>query len=275
MKYRERAFQIGLVSANDFRRVSSGSGLVVEDQETERLSFRYREGMRNDFEWSVEVPILSRGGGFQDPLIDWWHANILHWSDGLRNSTPFGRSVVDVPGSSFGSATGLGDVSGFLAKRFAHGLTVTAGVKLPTGDAEKLLGSGNADAGLYAQKAWSLGRRFYFHAQFGFVAQGKAKELQSARGLVHQEGIALVWQPNGRDAWVGQWQGESSAVVTGVPESDATHRLITFGYQRRLSHSQMLSLYFSEDRDLFSGNFPEGSNIGPDFTMGAVLSFRF
>jgi len=231
--------------------------------------------MRNDYEWSVEVPILVRGGGVQDPLIDWWHANILHWSDGLRNSTPFGRSVVNVPGSSFGSASGLGDISGFLAKNLGHGLTLTAGLKIPTGNADQLLGSGNVDAGLYAQKAWSLGRRVYLHTQLGVVAQGKAKDLDSARGLVHQEGLALVWQVNSRDAWVGQWQGESSAVVTGVPESDATHRLITIGYKRKLSHTQILDLYFSEDRDLFSGNFPEGANIGPDFTMGARLNIRF
>jgi len=264
-----------MVSANDFRQASSLAGLVKEDEETERFAFRYGEGLRNGYQWNVEVPFLFRGGGFQDPIIDWWHANVLHWSDSLRDSTPFGHSQVDVPGSSFGSAGGLGDISGSITKVFSHGLAVTAGLKLPTGSSSDLLGSGNFDAGVYVQKPWPIMRRVTLHAQLGLIAQGKAKDLDSARGLVHQEGFAIVWQPNGRDAWIAQWQGESSAVVTGVPESDATHRLITFGYKRRLSRKQMLDLYFSEDRDLFSNSFPEGANIGPDFTMGVRLNFKF
>lgn len=247
----------------------------MEDQETERLSIKFREGLGRGLEWSVEVPYLSRGGGFQDPIIDWWHANVLHWSDGLRDHTPFGRSRVTLPGASFGSASGLGDISGFIAKDLGRGLSLTAGIKLPTGDADKLLGSGGADIGLYAQKRWSLGRRFSVYAQLGGVAQGKAKELDGTRGFVHQEGFGIVWQPNSRDAWIAQWQGEASALQTGIPESDATHRLITFGYKRKLSSRQVLDLYFSEDKDLFNNSFPEGASVGPDFTMGARINIRF
>jgi hypothetical protein len=99
--------------------------------------------------------------------------------------------------------------------------------------------------------------------------------LQGARGIVHQEGLALTWQPNMRDVFVAQWQGEASALSTGVAGSDATHRLITFGYRRRLSASQSVEGVFSEDRDLFSGTFPEGANIGPDFTAGLRWTVRF
>ena len=107
------------------------------------------------------------------------------------------------------------------------------------------------------------------------ILQGAAPELEGERTLVHQEALALIYQPNSRDEWVLQWQGESSAVETGVSGSDATHRLVTFGYQRRLGTREFLQLYFSEDRDLFNGTWPEGANIGPDFTIGARWSRAF
>ncbi len=267
-----REWSLSYTSANDFRQL----GAVAEDYELQRIALRYRALWRDGMEWSVEVPFLSRGGGWQDPLIDWWHENVLHWSDPLRNSTPFGRSQVSIPGRSFnGSADGLGDITLMLAKPLTKCLTGSFAIKLPTGNARNLLGSGAPDAGVYLQGQFPIARRLNLHAQLGLVLQGKSTELDDARPWLHQEGFSLVWQRNSRDAWIAQWQGESSALRSGVPGSDATHRLLTFGYKRKLSSHQMLDLFFSEDRDVFNGKLPEGANIGPDFTMGVRLSIRF
>lgn len=249
---------------------------VEEDYEVQRLRLLYRGGMRNGLEWSAELPILSRGGGFQDPIIDWWHANVLKWSDQDRDNTRFGRSRVRVPGATFnGSADGLGDISGFLSKSLGKGFVGSVGVKIPTGDAGNLLGSGGVDAGVYLQARYPLMRKLFLHGQLGLVWQGGAKELEDVRALVHQEGIALVWQKNSKDAWIAQWQGEASALDSGVAESDRTHRLLTIGYKRKLSSSQMLDLFFSEDQDVFRGRAPEFVSTGPDFTMGIMFSTRF
>lgn len=272
----ERLWEASWTSANDFRLLSQGSRSVTEDHEVQRLGITYRQGLKNGLEWSIELPWISRGGGFQDPIIDWWHANVLHWSDPQRDSTRFGRSVVQVPGSSFnGSTDGIGDISIYLAKPLTKGVVGSVGLKLPTGNAQNLLGSGAFDAGAYVQAQVQIARKLRLHAQLGLVAQGKATELDDSRALVHQEGFALVWQPNSRDAWIAQWQGEASATETGVPGSDATHRLITIGYKRKLSAKQQLDLFFSEDRDVFNGKFPEGANVGPDFTVGIRFGLKF
>lgn len=272
----ETRWEAAWTSANDFRVVSEGSNLVVEDYEVQRLAILYRAGMKNGMEWSVEIPWLSRGGGFQDPIIDWWHANVLHWSDPERNSTRFGRRVIQLPGRSFdGSADGVGDISLTLSKNLSKNVVGSIGFKLPTGNAENLLGSGAFDAGIYLQGHFQVARNLRLHAQLGLVAQGDAKELDGSRDFVHQEGFALVWQLNSKDAWIAQWQGEASALDTGVSGSDATHRLLTFGYKRKLSSKQQLDLFFSEDRDVFNGNFPEGANVGPDFTIGIRFGLRF
>lgn len=270
-----RKFEVSFVTANDFRYMTSSTGTVEEDYEVERLGLTYRAGLPGHLEWSIELPLVSRGGGFQDPIIDWWHANVLHWSDERRNSTRFGRSTVSLPGSErFGSAAGLGDISGFLSKSCGRWIG-SVGLKLPTGDSSKLLGSGNVDLGLSIEGSFPVCRKLTLFGQIAGILQGNAKRLSGTRDFVHQEALSLVLQPNGRDAWIAQWQGEASALETGVSGSDATHRLLTFGYQRRLSERQRLDLYFSEDRDVFNGKIPEGANVGPDFTMGVRISYRF
>lgn len=269
----ERQWRLSFASANDSRLRTSGGLTTEEDQETERLALTYRQGLASVGELSVEMPYLSRGGGFMDGLIRWWHANILHWQDPYRASQPDGRSVVSVPGASFGPASGLGDLSIFIKHPLGR-FTVEGGVKLPTGRAGALLGSGGADVGVAAKGAWDLRRRITLHALLGAVAQGKGTALPGTRGWVHQEGLALTWQPNGRDLWTAQWAGEASATVTGVPGSDGTHRQLTFGYRRLIRQGQNLELYFNEDRDVFNGKWPEGANIAPDWTIGLAYTWR-
>lgn len=264
-----------LTSANDSRSLPRpGPATVVEDQETERFLVRYRRGLSGGNEVSVEAPFLTRGGGFMDPIITWWHKNVLHWQDSFRASQPEGQCIVRVPGSDFGSGTGIGDLSFFLAHKIDRRLDAVAGVKIPTGNAHKLLGSGGFDGGAVLKYHQALRNRWSFYAMGGFVAQSPGSALQSVRGLVDQESIALTWQPNTRDNWVAQWGSEASPVSTGEPGSDCTQRLLTFGYQRKLGGGRMLELTFSEDRDVFNGNFPEGSNIGPDFTVQAGYFLR-
>lgn len=256
--------------ANDFRATNN----TFEDQETLRLVYRGRWGLKNGMEAFVEVPILNRGGGALDPLIDWWHEFALTYKDPIRNATPFGGSAVRRNGSyDFGSAAGLSDITLGLAKNVTDKWTVRGAVKLPTGNAKKLLGSGGLDIGFNAEYQTKIAKQIHLVAYAGFVLQGKATELANSRSFVHQEGFGIVWKPHKRDAWIGQWQGESSPTEDG--ETQATHRLITFGYQRTLSDHSFLELMFSEDRDLFSGTWPEAANIGPDFTMGMRFVIRF
>lgn len=266
---------LSLAVANDFRRASKGALQVEEDGETTRIAWVRRNALGDGTEWGWELPVLSRGGGFLDPVIDWWHANVLHWSNPERDATPFGRSEVRLPGSpQFGSAAGLGDVSVFGARSIGPNVVLRCALKLPTGDASRLLGSGGVDAGAMVDARRPLGRGWTGYAGVGFVAQSPASQLDGTRGWADQEYLALVYRPNRKDEWIVQWQSERAPLSTGVPASDATHRLVSFAFRRRVAADRTLELYFSEDRDLFSGRFPEAANIGPDITIGIRLVGR-
>ena len=266
-------FDFGYTNANEFRRIRSGGAVVLEeDAETSRALFRYQRGMKGGFTLGAEVPLVSRGGGFMDPIIDWYHTRVLNTLL-ERHDVPFGRSVIAGPGYSFGSASGLGDVTVTAAQRVGRNWIAEAGVKLPTGEANKLLGSGSADAGLSFYGDWAIARKLRLFAQVGGVVQGRARNLPGTRGFVDQESLGLLWQRNSRDGWVVTLQAEASALKSGISASDANHRIITVGYERKISPRQLLSFFFSEDRDFLWG--AAGGNVGPDFTMGLRLATHF
>jgi hypothetical protein len=271
----DRLWSVSWVVANDIKDYSDPSAPPMrEDQETLRVALRYEEGLGKARAWWVEVPFVARGGGFLDPIIDWWHAHVLGWSDPLRNNTPFGRSTVEIPGAGvFGSAGGLGDISGGMDISLGGGWQASCAVKLPTGAAEKLIGSGAPDGALGVSGMHRLGAKWWWYVQGALVLQGKATRLPRSRDLVHQEALAFIYVPNSKDRWVAQWQGEASATCTGQPGSDATHRVVSIGYRRKIAADQTLEAFFTEDRDVLPG-MPILVSVGPDFTIGMIWRRR-
>ena len=265
----ERSFGAAFLSANNLR-FRQG---YREDQETERLGLTYRWGVSRG-EWAVEVPFLARGGGFQDPFIEGYHELIgIH---NFRGTIPFGRVEERIPDSgSFRSAEGLGDVSVAYSRPLGPQAFLSVALKLPTGNAGGLLGSGNADLAVSLYDRWMLGRHFDLFGQIGGVLQGDATRLDHSRSLVDQESLALVYRQNSRDAYAFQWQSEPSALVTGNSTFDGPHRQLTLGYTRRLGGRDTLQLYFNEDGDFLNYRVPELVNIAPDFTIGINLTRRW
>ncbi|AIE86551.1 DUF3187 family protein [Fimbriimonas ginsengisoli] len=271
----ERSLSLGFTAANDIRKLYVGGVAVVdEDYEIDRLLARYRVGLGHELDATFDLPILDRSGGFLDPLVSAWHRFVLRGYPSQRDGVPYGQIRVLLPGNGpYGSAFGIGDLSASLSRRLTPRLMGTVAVKLPTGDAHKILGSGAVDSAVALQYRTALGPRWTVFVQAGAVAQGSSTELRNTRPLVHQEAVVLTCRANSRDEWVAQWQGEASSTETGISGSDAPHRLISFGFHRKLSERQMLELFFSEDRDFL--NIGGLTGVGPDFTAGVRVVTRF
>lgn len=273
----QESLETSIQVINDVRRDPRNVNLpsvLEEDHETQRLAFLYSRGLSEDLELSVELPLLSRNGGFLDPIIHWWHQTILGPQERVRDNLPFGRTFVRVPGvGDFGAASGVGDVSVYARKRISPRMIASVGVKIPTGNASDLLGSGAFDAGVNLEYRTMLGRKFQLDASAGVVVQGRPTVLRRARTLVDQESLALTYLYTSRDSWIVQWQSEAAPVST-TSIANGAHRMLTFGYQRKLSVSERLDLYFSEDHDLVPGAAIL-VNTAPDFTIGIRFNKRF
>lgn len=136
-----------------------GKDLFFLDTETERLSLNAYYGLFDRVQVGIEVPVLRFGGGTQDSFIEGFHRTL-----GLTGAE---RDRIDLNdfalGFRFGGktyyrdlvpGTGLGDISLRAMAHLRHarerGPELSAAVtwKLPTGDADRLFGSGHPDIGL-------------------------------------------------------------------------------------------------------------------------------
>lgn len=242
-----------------------------EDGETWRFSYRFRQGLKNGHEWTVELPILVRGGGVMDPLLSWWHS-FIGVPNPARDIQPSGESFVSVPGGTFSESVGIGDIA------LAYGVPSPLAharlwLKLPTGNPSSLLGSGNLDAALSLDRRWTLNENFTFDADAGITYQGIPSRLQGTRRIVTSGNLTLTYHQNSKDSWSVHWITESSPTYFGGTPTDVTHRLMGLAYTRHYSDSS-LTVYFQEDGDWGWLEFDGGATIGPDFTIGLMYRIK-
>lgn len=163
------------------------------DGETARLRFTHRRSLGAGWDFSFELPLLDRGGGFLDGWIREWH-------DGL-GSPPAGRQVaadeqyrfryerdgvVLLDGTRGGD--GLGDITLTLGRRVGRASMLRAMAKLPTAD-EGALAGGNAGYALWLERALPLPPGWS-----GYVALG---------GSINERGAVLPQMQNREVAFGG------------------------------------------------------------------------
>ena len=154
---------IGNIS-NTYNVTNSPEESITNDLETFRSSLVASYGLRDSWQLSVEVPYVSHDGGFLDGFIYDWHDFFGMPQNGRTKENSDQLNVSYLSGASFelpGPASGIGDVRFNLAHSRPwknRTLIFNAELKLPTGDFNKLSGSGGTDfsAGLTLNDPHSL-----------------------------------------------------------------------------------------------------------------------
>jgi hypothetical protein len=171
-----------------------GKGLYFADGELNRTSVSVRRGLGRGLQLSVTVPWLDFGGGFGDATIEGFHDTFGFTQSGrtgtardsytvyLRN--PSGEEVFRQSAPS----GGIGDVSVGLKAKLptpspAWQLALESDLKLPTGDEERLYGTGAVDVGteLLATRYFA---RSCIHAGLGLAFLGANHTLSTDDQLV-------------------------------------------------------------------------------------------
>lgn len=246
----------------------SGEELVI-DGEMQTFVFALRRRAFERVEFGIDVPYVSHSGGTLDGLIKDWH-NLVGLSNSMREGPndqinhSFARN-----GTTYyeltESASGLGDIQLSAAYGFEH-VTLRAGVKLPTGDPEKLTGSGAADfsLGVYAGSTTTLFERAFDYSGFvGVLALGDGEVLSEFQeSTVGYGGLALRWHATDRLALSTQWSVQSSYYDVNIDEIGGTTLQFSFGGDYRFERS-LLRLAIAQD--IMGG-------AAPDFALH--LSFR-
>lgn len=280
--------QLDLI-ANRLASDANARPFVAEIHEIQRLNLRARWGLTDRTELALAAPILWRNGGLMSEVIDAWHKlfglagdptspdsreHYPNYVSVFRLTDAQGNTIVDQ-----GNAFGLGDLALSVKQRLTApdqrtALAARLGLKLPTGNAMLILGSGAPDLGLCLDARMRLGREAYAYASLGEVWMLPATRLPGARRFMTQYMAGIEYEPNARDSFYLQLDGNTLAVRTGDSFLDGAQTTLTFGYKRVLDRHLLLSASFSENGDYTDYLTPVLGNIGPDFTVSFGLEWK-
>jgi hypothetical protein len=246
-------FAISYDIANDADDAERAGGDLVIDGEMQTLSLSLRRRAFDRMEFGIDVPYVSHSGGSLDGLIKDWH-NLVGLSNSMREGPNdqiqhsyaldgITRYELLVPQS------GIGDVQ--LSAAYAmESVTFRASIKLPTGDPDKLTGSGAADVslGLYAGSTTMLFDRAFDYSGFlGVLALGDGDVLPDFQeSTVPYGGVALRWHVTERLSLATQFSLQGSYFDIDIDEIGGSTIQFAIGGDYRFERT-LLRLAIVED----------------------------
>jgi hypothetical protein len=189
---------------------SQGDEALLVDAETREARVTLQGPLMDTaFAWQLQLPYRYTGGGNLDSFIDSWH-DTFGLPDGARSALPrdqigirytrAGTREVDINSS----ASGLGDIQVALGHKIrtdAAALMAWLTIKLPTGDADKLTGSGGTDVSLLLSGQRGLSARWAVFGQAAATYLGDGDLLPDQQRSVVWSGMV--------GASVRTWRGLS------------------------------------------------------------------
>ncbi|MES9971011.1 MAG: DUF3187 family protein [Candidatus Thiodiazotropha sp.] len=198
----------GDVANNSIQSDSDGERIRL-DGETYRLALIWKQGIAEDWQIGVELPYLSHYEGAMDGLIENWH-DIFRLSNADREDWPRNRLVYRYENEQGDQVLinrnqdGVGDIVLSLSHAPAwdvgshRQIALHASLKLPTGDADALLGSGSVDLALWisgAEQRSVWGWPLHIYGQAGILLKGEADLLQDLqRDVVFFGTMGVGWR---------------------------------------------------------------------------------
>ncbi|MBC8139828.1 MAG: DUF3187 family protein [Armatimonadetes bacterium] len=184
-------------------------------------------------------------------------------SNRMQSVSGFGDAVIEYRRSFTGGVPGFDAETGASDPRRVT-LTARALLKLPTGSAKNLLGSGGTDAGLGIAASARPFRRVAFHGNLSVVWHGKTDidALASRSTSVHSM-AAIEWLMDGRTSFLAQVDNTPAPHRTGSDYIDRERRMFTFGLWRQITPRQNLYLSLGEN------DFGFAAHLAPDLQLSA------
>ena len=229
-----------------------GDEALLVDAETREARLTVQSSLTHTrFAWQLQLPYRYTGGGSLDSFIDSWH-DTFGLPDGARSALPSDRIGIAYTRAGTrrlnidSSASGLGDIQAALGYEFPL-LTAWLTIKLPTGDADKLTGSGSTDVSLVLAGQHGLGERWSVFGQAAATHLGEGDLLSDRQRSVVWSGMAGV----GVQVWRGLSLKAQIDAHTAVYDSDLDYLsdavVLTVGGDYLFQSGWRLDLGVSED----------------------------
>ncbi len=246
--------------SNNFTEASDSDELVFIDGESYRANLQLRYGLSEQWELGVDIPYLKHSGGELDGFIEDWH-DTFGFPDGDRLDYAQDQLLYAYQNSSGDRVSmdsadnGLGDISLSLGYQLYQDSqrqwALRTAIKLPTGDADSLLGSESTDLALALNVTDSgvlAAQNITLHGSAGVLFMDGGEVL----GNLREDWVAfasgtLSWQYSSNLSLKLQLDAHSAFYNSDTTElGDASAQLI-MGGALRLNEQWVLDLAVSED----------------------------
>ncbi len=202
------SLQLRLDITNNSKDSKTSREEILLDGETYNAALVYQRGLGNGWQLGVVLPVVGHHSGIMDNFIEGWH-DTFGLSNGDREEWPKNRIHFSYTRDGLNEislekgSTGIGDLQLQLSRPLFS--TAEGGVwrwhaslELPTGDADRLQGSGSTDLALWVSgdspeliASWDLGG--YFHAGLLRTGDGDLLSDHVKRGIWFG-GAGLHWK---------------------------------------------------------------------------------
>lgn len=252
--------------ANHAESDSLQSETAIIDGESYYLTLSARHRFSKWLEIGFDLPVVRHSNGIFDNAIERWHkiwglSNTGRNGDSNQLQFSYAREG-SIPYELTSSASGIGDLQITAAvplwnsDAFDGGaLALRSSLKLPTGDEDKLLGSGATDVsfGLYASDTSVLGHRDLGITAFaGLLLLGKGEILpQIQERTVGFGGMAAAWRASERFSIVAQIYGQGNYLQSDTDAVGGNSTQLTVGGTYDFPRQDM-TLSFAIAEDVFT-----------------------
>ncbi|MBI3771589.1 MAG: DUF3187 family protein [Gammaproteobacteria bacterium] len=258
----------------------SANESISLDGESYRLGLTFRRGLGDQREIGIEVPIVAHHNGMLDNFIEGWHRT-FGLSNTERNKTP--SNVLDYSYRRQGqelvairtNREGLGDIRLFAASGLYQAsdqrreVTLRGSLKLPTGNSQRLMGSGSTDIALSVNGIDRnlSAQRITTYGQLGLLALSDSDILPTQqRHWVAFGGLGLNWHALASIDLKAQLDGHTPFYKSELAQLSASSLQLTVGGTIYTGRSTSLDLGVGEN--LFS-------DTTPDFLVNVTVSHRY
>lgn len=235
---------------------TNGEALIV-DAETREARVTIGRSWSSGFAAQLELPYRYTGGGVLDEVIDGWH-ELFSLPQGARATMPTdrvrivyeraGATLIDIDSSAAGLADASLDFGYSLHSTTATAVAAWLSVKLPTGDADRLTGTGATDVSLALAGERELSKDWSVFGQAGVTWLGDGDRLPAQQRDVVWSGFAGV----GWRAWRGlELKAQLDAHTAVFEDTDLDFLgdalVLTVGGDYRFESGWRLDVAVSED----------------------------
>ena len=225
---------------------------IAIDGESYFITLSWRRRVSNRFELGIDLPFVAHGQGHLDNAIESWH-DAFGMSNSKRkgpsNQLGFFYARDGITRYELTSpSNGIGDIQLSAALSIKESsranVSVRSSIKLSTGDANKLHGSGGTDfsLGVYASDTYTVFARDLGVSGFiGGLILGDGEVLTSfQRSAVPYAGVAANWHATERLGLVAQLYAQGAYFDSDLNELGGESVQLTIGLSYRLKRRPWL-----------------------------------